>query len=329
MYRLVQTDAGERWAFDPYVIARADAVSFEESEHPRDNDGQFTKGGGGGHAASKSRSMLPTKGEGKNRTQANGKPLPSHIAALKIPPGWTDVQYDADPTADLLVYGRDSKNRPVGIRSKTAEAKTAAQKFARVKALAKIHKDVQARNDAARQDPSTRDVADCLDLVLKMGLRPGSERDTGAEVQAYGATTLQGKHVVQNSQGTFLRFTGKKGVKINLAVDDKALAKGLAARAKKAGGSGSLFNVNNQALLRHMRTVAGDDFKTKDLRTHIGTSTAQQLVKSMPTPTNAKEAQAAILQVAKAVSAKLGNTPTIALQSYIAPEVFMGWKQAA
>jgi DNA topoisomerase IB len=35
------------------------------------------------------------------------------------------------------------------------------------------------------------------------------------------------------------------------------------------------------------------------------------------------------MAVAKTVSARLGNTPTIALQSYIDPTVFGAWKMAA
>ena len=46
----------------------------------------------------------------------------------------------------------------------------------------------------------------------------------------------------------------------------------------------------------------------------------------MPAPKTEAERKKAVMSVAKVVSSKLGNTPTIALQSYIHPNVFEGWK---
>ena len=66
-------------------------------------------------------------------------------------------------------------------------------------------------------------------------------------------------------------------------------------------------------------------FKPKDFRTLKGTSEAESLVKSMPPPKNKTEYRKAVMDVAKAVSVKLGKTPTVALQSYISPTVFSAW----
>lgn len=318
----------------------AQDAEFRESEHHRGqpgNKGQFGPGGGGGakpQAAPRKTQSAPAK----NAMQPldRSKPLPPHIAKLVIPPAWTDVHYASDPKAKKLVTGRDAlrtpkypNGRPVAIYSADATSKSAAAKFARVQELIRKFDKVVAQNEAAKKDPATRDVAEALDLVLKMGIRPGSERDTGAQKQAYGATTLEGRHVVSTPEGIRLRFTGKKGVDLDLPVADPGLAKMLTRRAAKAGPTGQLFNVDNRRLLAHTHSMDGGSFKTKDLRTRLGTQTALDEVARRPLPADASGYKKAVREVAKVVSAKLGNTATVALQSYIAPEAFAPWRHLA
>jgi DNA topoisomerase IB len=78
----------------------------------------------------------------------------------------------------------------------------------------------------------------------------------------------------------------------------------------------------------YSHTLDGGGFKPKDFRTLKGTETASQLVAQEPAPKTLKEYKAAVIGVAKKVAAKLGNTPVISLQSYIAPQVFLPWNEA-
>ncbi len=48
-----------------------------------------------------------------------------------------------------------------------------------------------------------------------------------------------------------------------------------------------------------------------------------------PKPTSMAEYKKRVMDVARQVSKKLGNTATIALQSYISPAVFSEWRIAA
>ena len=72
----------------------------------------------------------------------------------------------------------------------------------------------------------------------------------------------------------------------------------------------------------------GGGFKTKDFRTLLGTRTAMQEIVNLspPVPKDEKEYRKKVKEVAIRVSKKLGNTPTVALQSYINPSVFAEWK---
>jgi DNA topoisomerase-1 len=301
-------------------------AEFVESEHPRDTDGKFGSGGGSGRAA-----LTQTKTEGGKRTQVSGAPLPAHIESLKLPPAWTDVRYSDDPKADLLAVGKDSKGRVQSVYSETFSATQAAAKFDRIEELRGKFGYISDQNaNAQRSDnPKIKDSADCLDLIMKMGVRPGSETDTGAKVKAYGATTLEGRHVVVGQDGVSLRFIGKKGVALNLKVNDEGLAEMLAERAMTAGQTGKLFPAtDDKTLLAHVHTLNGGGFKTKDFRTHVGTSTAYALVAKQSPPKTMADYKKAVMAVATAVSRRLGNTPVIALQSYISPAVFAEWRAA-
>jgi DNA topoisomerase-1 len=341
------------------VLARiAQDAEFNEGDHPRgqpDNAGQFGPGGGGGQAAAEpakaeapaleapsrsagrgtgsaafAKTMQPAVYNAKTKSfePAGGGSLPKHIASIKIPPAWSNVRFNTAPGADLLVSGKDSKGRTVGIRSDAATAKSAATKYARTAELDAKFDRIMAQHEANKRDPAKRDVSDALDLVIKTGMRPGSGRDTGAEHQGYGATTLEGRHVrVSPSGDVSLNYVpGKKhGETITTPVRDAALAKMLIRRKAAAGQTGLLFGVNANELRAHVKTLDGGGFKTKDFRTHLGTKTAKQMVASMPKPRNEKEHLAAVKQVAKKVADTLGNTPAIALQSYINPNVFVPW----
>jgi DNA topoisomerase-1 len=161
---------------------------------------------------------------------------------------------------------------------------------------------------------------------MTTGVRPGSEGDTGAEKKAFGATTLVGDHVVVDGDSVRLKFVGKKGVNLDIEVADKATAKMLIERKREAGSDGQLFPINEKALLDHVHSFDGGGFKTKDFRTLLGTKTAADEVARAEAPNNQKEYKRAVMSVAKAVSARLGNTPVIALQSYINPAVFAVWR---
>jgi len=343
---------------------RADS-EWREEDHPRAEDGRFGSGAGNAKAAqtekqadpagaekgakkapapkpsprNEAASTVPTTGRAANhvstkvvdgkRMLADGSPLPAHVLAAKIPPQWQGVTVNPDPKAELIAAGKDAKGRPTAIYSADFVARQQAQKFARVQALDKAFAGIKAKNDAAMQsnDAKVKAAADCTDLIMKMGLRPGSDADTGAKVKAYGASNLLGQHVVRDGDDVRLKFTGKKGVDLDLPVSDPGLKAMLVQRSEAAGADGRIFgNLTEDKLGEHVKAIGGK-FKTKDFRTLLGTRTAAALVTSDP-PKTEKEYQAKVMDVAKQVSAKLGNTPVVALQSYINPAVFAGWRAA-
>jgi DNA topoisomerase-1 len=256
----------------------------------------------------------------------DGKELPEHVRKQAIPPAWKDVHYDPNPKADLVVQGRDSKGRIQSRYSDSHKAMVAAEKFARISELIKKIGEIKGENEKNGKG-GKKDDAECLRLIMETGIRPGSDRDTKAEKQAYGATTLRGRHVVVKKDGVHLDFIGKKGVHLDIPVMDKKTAENLLGRAKEAGKSGRLFNTNEGKLLEYTHTLDGGGFKVKDMRTMVGTTTAISLVKKMPVPQSESEYRKQVKEVAVSVSKKLGNTPVVCLQAYISPVVFTTWRQ--
>src|ERR1044072_6374558 len=116
--------------------------------------------------------LEPTKTVDGERVTAAGKPLPFHIAALRIPPAWTNVAFSPDPNADLLVVGTDAKGRRQPIYSAAHWSKQAAVKYSKIKELDRKFGTVVRQNDRARtsRDPRIQAAADCAALIIATGI---------------------------------------------------------------------------------------------------------------------------------------------------------------
>jgi DNA topoisomerase IB len=309
-----------------YMAGDAD---FEEGEHPRENDGKFGSKGGGVRAQ---------RGPGKKESASKSMPAapsnreewPEHIKSLKLPPAWKNVHISANPDSPLQATGVDAVGRTQRVYSKKFADSQSIIKFKRGDKLVKDAPTIikQLAAGRASDDPKTVSHADCASLIMAMGIRPGSDADTGAKVKAYGASTLLGQHVVVDGDKVRLQFTAKKGVKIDMPVDDKAIATMLRDRANAAGADGKLFGpVTGSSLLTYVhKSLDTGKYKTKDFRTLLANHVASTEVAKWAVPTTLKEYKKSVLAVAKAVAERLGNTPAVAIRSYISPTIFAPWK---
>lgn len=309
-----------------------DASSFEEEDHPRsksgEHGGQFVKKGSGGGSGSPEDHKPASRRESLVEAPADRNSWPAHIKELKLPPAWTEVKISRDASAPLQAIGKDAKGREQYVYSEEFQKSTSAAKFERIKALEQQQPEISKKNEAdcRSKDEKVSENARCLRLIMATGIRPGSEQDTKASKQAYGATTLKGEHVVEEDGQVYLRFTGKKGVDLNISVSDGKIAADLKKRAIRAGADGALFpDVTDASLRDYSHTLGDGSFKPKDFRTLLATTSAMKAVEAMPEPKNMKQYKKQVMDIAKAVSSKLGNTPSIALTSYISPFVFSKW----
>jgi len=81
-------------------------------------------------------------------------------------------------------------------------------------------------------------------------------------------------------------------------------------------------SINEKKVLQYTHSLDGGHFKTKDFRTLVGTELAHRLVKEIAIPASEKETEKIKKGIATKVSKVLGNTPKVALESYIDPVVW-------
>lgn len=75
----------------------------------------------------------------------------------------------------------------------------------------------------------------------------------------------------------------------------------------------------------------GEEFTAKDFRTWGATLQALKLLvhTALPDPATERAVKSAIVDVVRAVAAKLRNTPAVCRKSYINPVVFDAWRSGA
>jgi len=239
---------------------------------------------------------------------------------VRVPPNWTNVWVNDDKKAHLVATGIDSKGRKQYIYSEKHVEQATKDKFKRLKSfdkeLPKIQKVIN--RDAKKSEPAL-----ILKIIAETGFRIGSNRETKADTKAYGASTLLGTHVkIDGSRITF-DFIGKKGVRIQKTIEDETLAK-LIGKKKRDGKP--LFSASDQDVRKYLDDITTKDFKVKDFRTWLGTNVALNEISRMPVPKDKKQFTKQRKSVGQVVASFLGNTPSVALSSYIAPNVFNSWE---
>lgn len=248
------------------------------------------------------------------------------LKSWRVPPAWTNVQVNDDPDADLLATGTDVKGRKQYLYSAAHSERQAAAKFDRMKAFTEALPDIRRKIEG---DIDESEEAAVLYLIDKTGFRIGGDDDTGADVQAYGATTLRSKHVTVNGDKVRFKFTGKKGVEIVKKVEDPQLARIIRERKERIGrGRGPLFDTTDGSVRRYLNEIA-PGFQVKDFRTYQGTAQALRAIEKVKRiPKTEAAFKKARREVGKVVANYLGNTPAIALKSYIDPAVWSKWRAA-
>lgn len=235
---------------------------------------------------------------------------------IYIPPAWTDIWVNKDPNAGLQAKGRDKKGVLQRAYTKQHYDTQAADKFERVATFAKSYTKIMKEIEA---DIPTREPAQILYLIAKMGFRLGNEKERG-EVKAYGASNLLASHIAVKGDTTIFAFIGKKGVPIYQKTKDPKI------KEIVTGKRGKLFKeATPEGIRTYMAEIGFGDYLVKDFRTLLAMSISLKAVKTMPAPTTQAEYKKAVKAVCQKVADKLGNTAAVAKASYIPPEVFSKW----
>lgn len=245
---------------------------------------------------------------------------------LVIPPAWAWPQVADSSDASLQVLGYDIKGRRQARYSADHTKQQAATKYERTKVL---NKRLDKLDSSLKKNALTDDDAAIVLLARKLGMRVGSRKKTGADQQAYGASTLQARHVkVYDTGRTSFDFIGKKGVRIQLTTKDPLIHQVMSSRLKNKSGKDDLFASSDKKATAYLKSQVGNDFKFKDLRTVVANTVAMtEMKKYKSQPKTKAEFRRWRKEVATKVSAQLGNNPAEAIKSYINPTIWTQWIQ--
>ncbi|MDD5190975.1 MAG: hypothetical protein PHE50_08040 [Dehalococcoidales bacterium] len=258
----------------------------------------------------------------RRKTAAKNNPLFTPSGG-RVPPAWTGLWLTTDPENPLQAIGYDSKGRRVYLYSAAHMGEAAAAKFRRLREFSRAYPALVRR---VKKDLPHSEEAKVLYLILKTGFRIGSDAETKAGVKAFGASTLRCSQVTVRGDSIYFDFTGKKGIRVNKELRDGFLAQHLSARCFPDTDQ-KIFNTTDDRVRQYLGSISrGLPFTVKDFRTYIGTLIAFKQIKSIPAPANVTQFKRYRREVGKVVGRELGNTPAIALNSYVSPEVFCAWE---
>jgi DNA topoisomerase-1 len=133
------------------------------------------------------------------------------------------------------------------------------------------------------------------------------------------------------------RVRGKSGVVHEVGVSDRRLA-ALVRRCQGLPGqqlfqyvdqSGETREIDSEDVNEYIRRIAGDDaFSAKDVRTWSATVLAYRALQSADASAKPAEARRAVAGAVRATADRLGNTPTVARQSYVHPAILESYLEA-
>lgn len=282
-------------------------------QHVSDTEPGWTRRGAG-----KGFYYLDTKGQ-RMRDPA---PL-ARIRSLAIPPAWREVWICPDPDGHIQATGRDARGRK---QYRYHPDWTAAQSQVKYDslhdfglALPRIRRRIDRDLRSEVGDQRFALAAAAL-LIDQTAIRVGNAGYT-AENGSYGATTLTRKHLRMGDGILRLNYTAKGGKKIRREIRSKRLMRALQ-KARDLQGQ-TLFSwidgeetrsVTSTALNAYLAEAGADDrFTAKTFRTWTGSLAAFEAHQRNP--------ESRLTDLARAASERLANTPTVARNSYIHPEV--------
>jgi DNA topoisomerase I len=260
------------------------------------------------------------------------------IAALAIPPAWTDVWICPRSNGHIQAIGRDAKGRKqyryhAQWRQVRDEAKY-GRMIAFGRALPKLRRRVEA--DLSRRGlPREKVLAAVVRLLEVTLIRVGNEEYARTN-KSYGLTTMQKRHVKVAGAGAVFAFKGKSGVNHTTGFHDRRLVRIVRACQELRGQR--LFQYLDQETAQqrpieshdvndYLRAAMGGDFTAKDFRTWAASLSAMRaLAQHEPAETQAALKRTTNLCV-KAVSGLLGNTPAVCRAAYIHPAVFEAYER--
>jgi DNA topoisomerase I len=277
------------------------------------------------------------KGDDFEYLDLEGKPIEDEqrllrIKRLAIPPAYTDVWICPTPNGHIQATGRDARGRKqyrYHERWREVRDENKYEKMALFgEALPKIRKRVE--EDLSLPGlPRNKILATVVQLLERTFIRVGNE-EYARDNKSFGLTTMQDRHVEVKGSKLSFQFRGKSGIKHEVDVKDRRIAKIISKLQDLPGQdlfqyvdeNGQPCDITSQDVNDYLREISGQEFSAKDFRTWAGTVLAAIALNHVGAFETKKQAKANIKTAITAVSKLLGNTPAICRKCYVHPAVF-------
>lgn len=250
------------------------------------------------------------------------------IEALAVPPAYEDVWISPRPNGHLQATGRDTRARKQYRYHPDWTEFRAQRKFDRLAEFGTVLPRLRRAilNDLRGHDPGDRAfaLAAVLALLDRTAIRVGNA-DYARENRSFGATTLRGAHMTLDGDTLHFSFTGKGGAQVESELRDKTLERALTRLDDLPGAelitwldeAGEPHSVRSEEVNAFLADRTGAEGLTaKTFRTWNGSAAALEAAMRQ-----ADDGRVTIKVMAEAAAARLHNTPAIARNSYIHPEV--------
>ena len=265
----------------------------------------------------------------ENQKIIRDKRIIDRIKKLVIPPSWRNVWICKDPAGHIQATGYDLKNRKQYIYHEQWKTLRSETKFHRLyefgKSLPDIRRQVQ-KDLLDKELTESKVLATLIALIDKTYIRIGNseyEKMNGS----YGLTTLKDKHVIINGKTIRFSFNGKKGIRHEITINNKRLAKTVKQCRDIPGKElfqyydtqGNRKSVDSGMVNNYIRNASGNDFSAKDFRTWAGSLYALERLCAIGKAGDESLVKKNIKNVLDEVSKRLGNTAGICKKYYVHP----------
>ena len=277
------------------------------------------------------------KGDDFEYFDTEGKPIRDEqrllrIKRIAIPPAYTDVWICPAPNGHIQATGRDARHRKQYRYHERWRELRDENKYERVlifgEALPKIRRRVK-KDLSLPGLPRNKVLATIVQLLEQSLIRVGNE-EYARDNKSFGLTTMQDRHVDVKGSKMRFRFRGKSGIKHDVDVSDRHIAK-IVLKLQDLPGQdlfqfiddeGEVRDITSQDVNDYLREITGQDFTAKDFRTWAGTLLAAIALNAVGAFETKKQAKSNIKNAVSAVAKILGNTPAICRKCYVHPAIF-------
>lgn len=259
------------------------------------------------------------------------------LKALPIPPNLDEVWICPHPKGHLIATGRDDKGRKQYIYHPEWRKIRSQAKFNRMVFFGAALPEIRALTQEHLNLPGLpreKVLATVVQLLETTLIRVGNDH-YARKNRSYGLTTMRDRHVKISGAKVKFQFRGKSGVKHEIELQDRRLAK-IVKRCRDIPGyelfqyydeNGDHQTIDSGDVNEYLQQITGEEFSAKDFRTWSGTLLAALELDEIGPFQKESEAKKNITQAIKNVAKQLGNRPATCRKYYVHPAVISAYTE--